>query len=156
MIAVIARKELLTFLRSGVFLAIAVSMFVLFSAAAIHSAERASTFERERIAAESVDREVWDSQGERNPHSAAHFARYAFKPIPGFAAFDPGVTDYAGMAYGWRRTFRTRPCLDELKIWGMQDASQICRLPGFYRLSRRYSFSSFCSVRLRANGKAER
>ena len=126
MIAVIARKELLTFLRSGVFLAIAVSMFVLFSAAAILSAERASTFERERIAAESVDREVWDSQGERNPHSAAHFARYAFKPIPGFAAFDPGVTDYAGMALWMEAHFQNPAVFRRAEDLG--DAGRIANL----------------------------
>jgi len=126
MISVIARKEVVSFLRSGVFLSIGAAMFVLFTASAMLSVERTATFERERIAAEAVDREVWDSQGERNPHSAAHFARYAFKPIPGFAAFDPGVTDYAGMALWMEAHFQNPAVFRRAEDLG--DAGRIANL----------------------------
>lgn len=126
MIGVIARKEAVSFLRSGVFLAIAVAMFLLFTAAAMLSVERAGTFERERVAAEAVDREVWDSQGERNPHSAAHFSRYAFKPIPGFTAFDPGVTDYAGIALWMEAHFQNPAVFRRAEDLG--DAGRIANL----------------------------
>ena len=38
------------------------------------------------------------NQGERNPHSAAHFSRYAFRPTTALALLDPGTNDYAGLA----------------------------------------------------------
>lgn len=110
MIAAIVRKEITLYLRSGVFISLAVAMIALLAAAAALSAQRIATFERERLAAETVDREVWNSQGERNPHAAAHFARYAFKPIPRLVAFDPGVTDHAGIAL-WMEAHYQNPAV---------------------------------------------
>ena len=110
MIAAIVRKEVSTYLRSGVFISLAVAMIALLVAAAALSAQRIAAFERERIAAEAVDNEVWNSQGERNPHAAAHFARYAFKPIPRLVAFDPGVTDHAGIAL-WMEAHYQNPAV---------------------------------------------
>ncbi|MEO1251328.1 MAG: DUF3526 domain-containing protein [Pseudomonadota bacterium] len=126
MIAAIAQREIRSMLRSGVFLSIAAAFFALLAAAAMLSVERVSTFERERIAAQAVDREVWDSQGERNPHSAAHFARYAFKPIPGFVAFDPGVTDYAGIAL-WMEAHYQNPAVFR-RAEDLGDAGRIANL----------------------------
>ncbi len=59
---------------------------------------RIQVFEKERIAAQETDRDVWLSQGERNPHSAAHFSRYAFRSTAPLAVIDPGVSDFAGVA----------------------------------------------------------
>ena len=98
MIRAVIAKELRTFSRSGVFLALSCAIFTLIIAASLLSAQRLATFERERDMAEHIDEQVWESQGARNPHAAAHFSRYAFKPIPNLAAFDPGITDYAGLA----------------------------------------------------------
>lgn len=98
MISAVIGKELRTFSRSRVFLALACAILALLIAASALSGQRLATLERERRAAEHIDEEVWQGQGDRNPHSAAHFARYAFKPIGSLAAFDPGVTDYAGLA----------------------------------------------------------
>ncbi len=110
MISTVVGKEIKTYLRSGVFLSLAVAMVALAVAAAALSTQRIATFERERIAAEAVDRDVWDGQGERNPHAAAHFARYAFKPVPRLAAFDPGVTDHAGIAL-WMEAHYQNPAV---------------------------------------------
>lgn len=106
----IALKDLTIYLRSGVFISLAVAMIALFAAAAALSSQRVETFERERIAAEMTDRNVWDRQGKRNPHAAAHFARYAFKPIPRSVAFDPGVTDHAGIAL-WMEAHYQNPAV---------------------------------------------
>ncbi|MHA7871034.1 MAG: DUF3526 domain-containing protein [Hyphococcus sp.] len=126
MIIAIAQREIVSFLRSGFFLSIAAALFALLAAAAMLSVERVSTFERERAAAETVDREVWDSQGERNPHSAAHFARYAFKPIPSLVAFDPGVTDYAGIAL-WMEAHYQNPAVFR-RAEDLGDAGRIANL----------------------------
>ncbi|MEO1015994.1 MAG: DUF3526 domain-containing protein [Pseudomonadota bacterium] len=110
MIAAIAQNEFRGFLRNGVFISLAAAMLALMIGAAALSAQRLATFERERAAAEAVDHEVWIGQGARNPHSAAHFARYAFKPVPRLAAFDPGVTDYAGLAL-WMEAHYQNPAV---------------------------------------------
>lgn len=42
------------------------------------------------------ERKVWDNQGEKNPHSAAHFGTYAFKPKYPLSLIDKGVDKYVG------------------------------------------------------------
>lgn len=49
------------------------------------------------IAASQV-RGQWEAQGEKNPHSAAHFGQFVFKPVAAPALIDPGVNADAGQA----------------------------------------------------------
>ncbi|MHA7831933.1 MAG: ABC transporter permease [Flagellimonas sp.] len=46
--------------------------------------------------AEKAERAVWDNQGEKNPHSAAHYGTYAFKPKYPLSLVDQGVDRYVG------------------------------------------------------------
>ena len=110
MISAIARKELKIYWRSGVFLAVTAALTVLILMSVILSVQRVSAFERERMSAVAADRTVWNEQGVKNPHGAAHFARYAFRPTPTLAAFDPGVADYAGMAI-WMEAHYQNPAV---------------------------------------------
>lgn len=48
--------------------------------------------------AELGDRQVWTAQGAKNPHSAAHFGQYAYKPVGPLALAEPGVDAYVGQA----------------------------------------------------------
>ncbi|MEM1122911.1 MAG: DUF3526 domain-containing protein, partial [Bacteroidota bacterium] len=43
-------------------------------------------------------RQEWLGQGERNPHSAAHFGTYAFKPRYPLSLIDNGVDKYTGVS----------------------------------------------------------
>ncbi|MBI1981389.1 MAG: DUF3526 domain-containing protein [Methylocystis sp.] len=52
----------------------------------------------ERDAAARADRELWIGQSAKNPHAAAHFGQYAFKPLSPLALADPGVDAYVGSA----------------------------------------------------------
>lgn len=47
-------------------------------------------------AAQSAERAVWEGQGEKNPHSAAHYGTYAFKPKYPLSLVDQGVDKYVG------------------------------------------------------------
>lgn len=77
----------------------AVAILVLALGAALWlSAERHQAFERDRQAAEATDQHTFLSQGPRNPHSVAHFSRFAFRPLPPTLLLDPGILDYAGAA----------------------------------------------------------
>jgi len=49
-----------------------------------------------RAAAASAEQHRWTGQGSKNPHSAAHYGVYVFKPLPTLAALDPGVEHYVG------------------------------------------------------------
>src|SRR5690606_32019821 len=45
-----------------------------------------------------AERERWLNQGEKDPHSAAHYSLYAFKPAPALAALEQGVEPFVGQA----------------------------------------------------------
>ncbi|WP_299534674.1 DUF3526 domain-containing protein [Ulvibacterium sp.] len=47
-------------------------------------------------AAKMAERTIWENQGEKNPHSAAHYGTYAFKPKYPLSLVDQGVDKYAG------------------------------------------------------------
>jgi len=52
------------------------------------------TAERARAAAENASN--WDRQGVVDPHGAAHFGHFVFKPVSPLAALDPGTDDHLG------------------------------------------------------------
>src|SRR5690606_5239898 len=52
----------------------------------------------QRSAADAAERARWTGQPEKNPHSAAHYGVYAFKPRLAPAFLDPGIEPYAGIA----------------------------------------------------------
>lgn len=41
---------------------------------------------------------LWETQGELNPHTAAHHGQYAFKTLHALSAWEPGLSDYLGSA----------------------------------------------------------
>ncbi|WP_288379279.1 DUF3526 domain-containing protein [uncultured Massilia sp.] len=43
-----------------------------------------------------VEAEVWEAQGAANPHGAAHFGRYVYKPVQALSALDPGLQAHLG------------------------------------------------------------
>lgn len=67
--------------------------------------------------AANTDRQVWEGQGARNPHSVAHFGQYAFKPAGALSAFDPGLTPWLGTALWmeahYQNTAAFRPAEDQ-------------------------------------------
>ena len=98
MIREIASKDLLTSRRESLLIVLSAVCVALLVAGTFIGMQRDAEFARERTAAELVDRSVWLNQGERNPHSAAHFSRYAFRSSSPLALLDPGIGDYAGTA----------------------------------------------------------
>ena len=51
-----------------------------------------------KAAVAAEERQRWLGQGEKDPHSAAHYSVYAFKPARALAAIDPGVVPFVGEA----------------------------------------------------------
>jgi len=95
---VIAQKDRLLLSRESLMKALAVVTIVLLVAALFAGLQREQVFDKEKSAAEATDKAVWMGQGDRNPHSAAHFSRYAFRPAAPLALIDPGTSDFAGLA----------------------------------------------------------
>jgi ABC-2 type transport system permease protein len=52
----------------------------------------------ERAAAQQTSRAQWVSQGEKNPHTAAHFGLHAYRAPSPLAAFDRGLLSFSGSA----------------------------------------------------------
>lgn len=94
----IAVKDLAVLGRDRFLRGLLLVTFVLVLASVLAGLQREQVFDKEKAAALEVDREVWMNQGDRNPHSAAHFSRYAFRPGSPLALLDPGTNDFAGLA----------------------------------------------------------
>lgn len=98
MIAVIARKEFVELLRDGRYRWSAGIVLALLALAVVAGSLNQRALVAAQQAAQAVEQARWYGQGEKNPHSAAHYGVYAFKPrlAPGFV--DPGVEPYTGVA----------------------------------------------------------
>ena len=89
-LAILKRDRLLRILLAITAVLVIASLFT--------GMQRERVFDKEKAAALETDRAVWMGQGDRNPHSAAHFSRYAFRPASSLALLDPGTNDFAGLA----------------------------------------------------------
>ena len=98
MSAAIVSKDLSILSRDKFLRGLLLVTLTLVIASVLTGLQRESVFAKERAAALEVDRDVWMNQGDRNPHSAAHFSRYAFRPGSPLALLDPGTNDFAGLA----------------------------------------------------------
>jgi ABC-2 type transport system permease protein len=92
----IANKEFTEIIRDGRFIWTSIILVVLFLVAMATGAQRYSIDRSMRAAAATEERGDWLSQGDQNPHTAAHHGVYAFKPATPLALFDPGYDDYTG------------------------------------------------------------
>lgn len=122
MIAEVARKELMLARRETLVLILGAVCAVLLAVATLAGMQREAEFARERAAAEHADRAVWMNQGDRNPHSAAHFSRYAFRPSAPLALMDPGISDFAGVAVWLEAHFQ-----DPAEFRRAEDSGELAR-----------------------------
>ena len=76
-------------------LVLALGLALAAGAALLASLDLERTRAARTVAAEA-EAERWVHQGSKNPHSAAHYGVYAFKPLPTLAAIDPGIEQYVG------------------------------------------------------------
>ena len=94
----VARKEFRGTLRDGRVLAGAFVLLLLGAVALISASVRYQALADERAVAQALIAEQWNEQGEKNPHSAAHYGIYAFRPALPLSFFDPGVSPYDGVS----------------------------------------------------------
>ncbi len=116
MIRHIVRKEFTDVVRDGRFrwCSILVGSLLLISLG--HGWVQARNAQQEHAAAQATARDHWETQGEKNPHSAAHYGIYAFKPRLALSFFDEGVDPYTGTSV-WleahrQNDFLLRPAQD--------------------------------------------
>lgn len=94
----IIKNEWRSLLRSKMAVGILSMLFIL-SSFALWQASRKITKEQEhREEARAYMRGKFTGQGEVNPHSAAHYGHYVFKPLSTLSALDNGVNDFTGIS----------------------------------------------------------
>ena len=98
MIGIVARKEFAEIVRDGRFKWTAALMALLLLTAMLAGVQRYNSYMAIEAAAQGSTNTQWLKQGDKNPHSAAHYGNYAFKPLGPLAFFDNGVTNYTGTA----------------------------------------------------------
>lgn len=98
MILTIARKEFTEIVRDGRFKWMAALMILLLVTALLAGWQRYDGYMAIQAAAQGETNTQWLKQGDKNPHTAAHYGNYAFKPLGPLAFFDSGVANYAGTA----------------------------------------------------------
>ena len=112
----IVRKEFTDVLRDGRFRWCSVLVGALLLVSLGHGWVQARSAQQEHAAAQATARDHWESQGEKNPHSAAHYGIYAFKPRLALSFVDEGVDPYTGTSV-WleahrQNDFLLRPAQD--------------------------------------------
>ena len=130
----IARKEFLEMARDGRFRISGGIVLALLLTALGLGWQRHGEVTATHEAAIAQERQIWESQGEKNPHSAAHYGTYAFKPTGHLAFFDPGTEAYTGVTVfleGHRQNqFLYRPARDgnTLQRFGELTAATVLQL----------------------------
>jgi ABC-2 type transport system permease protein len=90
------QKEWLVFQRDGRLLWLLLTLFIMMMLGIASSSYQYQQTQSLKIQAQNAERNRWINQGEKNPHSAAHYGIYLFKPDTPLSVIDPGVSSYLG------------------------------------------------------------
>jgi ABC-2 type transport system permease protein len=118
MIGTILHKEFIATLRDGRLIVLGLSVFAIFLAIFLASTYELHQLRKEKQSVGSTAKAQWNMQSVKNPHSAAHYGIYVFKPDSPIAALDPGLRPYIGQAL-WlephkRNLLRFSPASDQV------------------------------------------
>ncbi|TDB67446.1 ABC transporter permease [Arundinibacter roseus] len=119
---VIANKEYLSSLRELRFKVMGALVLVLLFTALAGGFVAFQTMKKEREMAQVEARETWLNQGEKNPHSAAHYGSFAFRPKSELSFFDFGVDSYVGS-----NVYLEAHRQNDAKFSAAQDSSSLIR-----------------------------
>ena len=119
----VAGKELTDVRRDARWVTLLVVTVLLMLAALSLGVLRSERLEQEHLRAQTGDYKVWSAQGAKNPHAAAHFGQYAFKPVGPLALADPGVDAFAGSAV-WLEAHRQ----NEMQFRSARDGTLAARM----------------------------
>lgn len=89
-------KETKELLREGRVRISLIIVLLLLGVAVFISSRQYQNINEQYETARNSERSNWDNQGEKNPHSAAHYGTYAFKPKYPLSLLDQGVDKYTG------------------------------------------------------------
>lgn len=95
---IIAKKEIQNALKTKMFYIVTAIIWLLLTVASIGGYKNYKTAQTSRAQASQLFRQQWEEQ-KANPHSAAHFGTYLFKPLTYLSLFDLGLSNYTGTTY---------------------------------------------------------
>lgn len=98
MLRLLTKKELQEILRSGQLRIAGLIVLLLTVIAILVSAGYYQSVQQQHEQASQNERNVWESQDDKNPHSAAHYGTYAFKPKYPLSLIDQGVDKFVGIS----------------------------------------------------------
>jgi ABC-2 type transport system permease protein len=93
----IAVKDATETWRDGRFRWAAALLFLLLVAAIAGGAHYQSQIARQHADAQLAERDAWLDKGDMNPHAAAHYGAFVFKPVQPLSAIDPGLDPFLGV-----------------------------------------------------------
>lgn len=127
----IARKEITELFRDGRFRVLSAVVLAMSVLALAAGWKQYTEISRQHELARAATREQWVNQPKKNPHSAAHYGVYAFKPKSQLAMVDSGIDPYMGVAV-WleahkQNEFKYRPAQDRTAVqrFGEMTAAEV-------------------------------
>jgi ABC-2 type transport system permease protein len=120
MISRIARKEMTEMFRDGRFRVLAAVVLAVSVVSMAAGWRHYADISSQHRTAQAATRDQWLRQPKKNPHSAAHYGVYAFKPQNPLAMVDTGIDPYVGVAV-WleahkQNEFKYRPAQDRTAV----------------------------------------
>ena len=100
----IAVKDATETWRDGRFRWAAALLFLLLVAAMAGGAQHQSQIARQHADAQLAERDAWLDKGDMNPHAAAHYGAFVFKPVQPLSAIDPGLDPFSACSCFSKRT----------------------------------------------------
>jgi ABC-2 type transport system permease protein len=93
----IAVKDATETWRDGRFRWAAGLLFLLLLAALAGGVQHQSHIAQQHADAQRAERDAWLDKGDMNPHAAAHYGAFVFKPVQPLSAIDPGLDPFLGV-----------------------------------------------------------
>ncbi|MCH8568194.1 MAG: DUF3526 domain-containing protein [Balneolales bacterium] len=98
MMQLLLKNELRLYLRDGVLKAVFITMGILFIVSVVTGYHNFEMQQSQHAEATELSRLQWEQQGDKNPHSAAHYGTYAFRPVSVLTVFEPGIQPFTGVS----------------------------------------------------------
>lgn len=95
---IIAKKEIRLARRNHLFIVLTIITWLLLAVAGLGGYERYKHTRLQQQTAGNTLRHEWEQQ-EKNPHSAAHFGTWLFKPFTFLSLYDNGLNNFTGTSY---------------------------------------------------------
>lgn len=92
----IAKQTFTDILREGRFRTAALLISLFFLLSVVGAYNYYASLKKQHTEASEKMRGQWESQKDKNPHSAAHYGTYVFKPVYPLSYFDRGVDAFTG------------------------------------------------------------